>query len=63
MPAEQSEVYKATKGAAQALLGKVYLYHGTFDADKFADAASAFADVIASPAYSLKTGDDYQKPI
>ena len=60
LPAEQSEIYKATKGAAQALLGKVYLYHGTFDADKFADAASAFADVIASPAYSLKTGDDYK---
>ena len=60
LPAEQSEIYKATKGAAQALLGKVYLYHGTFDADKFADAASAFADVIASPVYSLKTGDDYK---
>ena len=60
MPAEQSEIYKATKGAAQALLGKVYLYHGTFDADKFADAASVFADVIASPVYSLKTGDDYK---
>ena len=60
LPAEQSEIYKATKGAAQALLGKVYLYHGTFDVDKFADAASAFADVIASPVYSLKTGDDYK---
>ena len=60
LPAEQSEIYKATKGAAQALLGKVYLYHGTFDADKFADAASVFADVIASPVYSLKTGDDYK---
>ena len=60
LPAVQSEIYKVTKGAAQALLGKVYLYHGTFDATKFADAASAFADVIASPEYSLKTGDDYK---
>ena len=60
LPAVQSEIYKVTKGAAQALLGKVYLYHGTFDATKFADAASSFADVIASPEYSLKTGDDYK---
>lgn len=59
LPVVQSDVYKVTKGAAQALLGKVYLYHGTFDDDKFADAASAFSDVIGSPQYSLKTGDDY----
>ena len=32
LPVVQSEVYKVSKGAAQALLGKVYLYHGTFDA-------------------------------
>lgn len=60
LPLEQSEVYKVSKGAAQALLGKVYLYHGTFDADKFADAASAFADVIGSEQYSLKLEEDYQ---
>ena len=59
LPVVQSDVYKATKGAAQALLGKVYLHHGTFDDDKFADAASAFSDVIGSSQYSLKTGDDY----
>jgi hypothetical protein len=59
LPVVQSDVYKVTKGAAQALLGKVYLYHGTFDDDKFADAASAFSDVIGSSQYSLKTGDDY----
>ena len=59
LPVVQSDVYKVTKGAAQALLGKVYLYHGTFDDDKFADAASAFSDVIGSMQYSLKTGDDY----
>ena len=59
LPVVQSDVYKVTKGAAQALLGKVYLYHGTFDDDKFEDAASAFSDVIGSSQYSLKTGDDY----
>jgi len=60
LPTVQSEVYKVSKGAAQALLGKVYLYHGTFDATKFADAASSFSDVIGSTQYSLKTGEDYQ---
>ena len=58
LPEVQSETYKVTKGAAQALLGKVYLYHGTFDATKFADAASIFSEVIGK--YSLKTGEDYQ---
>ena len=60
LPAVQSEIYKVTKGAAQALLGKVYLYHGTFDATKFADAATTFSEVIGSAQYSLKTGDDYK---
>jgi len=60
LPTVQSEVYKVSKGAAQALLGKVYLYHGTFDATKFADAASSFSDVIGSTQYSLKIGEDYQ---
>ncbi len=46
--------YKVTKGAAQALLGKVYLYDG-----KFSDAATALNQVISSNLYSLVTGDDY----
>lgn len=46
--------YKATKGAAQALLGKVYLYDG-----KFSDAATVLNQVISSGQYSLTTGDDY----
>ena len=31
LPAKQTLPYKATKGAAQALLGKLYLYHATYD--------------------------------
>jgi hypothetical protein len=60
LPVVQDDVYKVNKSAAQALLGKVYLYHGTFVPAKFADAASAFSDVIGSSQYSLKTGEDYQ---
>lgn len=48
-----NEKYKVTKGAAQALLGKVYLYHGKFDASKFADAAVQLKAVINSGLYSL----------
>jgi starch-binding outer membrane protein, SusD/RagB family len=44
------EIGRATKGSAQALLGKVYLYQ-----DKFAEAASALEEVIASGNYSLAT--------
>jgi len=61
LPVSQSFPYKATKGAAQALLGKVYLYHGTFDNTKFADAASTLGDVISSNKYSLATGTDYDE--
>lgn len=61
LPVSQSSPYKATKGAAQALLGKVYLYHGTFDNTKFADAASTLGDVITSKKYSLATGTDYEE--
>ncbi|WP_395632592.1 RagB/SusD family nutrient uptake outer membrane protein [Flavobacterium sp.] len=39
---------RATKGAAQALLGKIYLYQ-----NKFVDAANALQDVIDSNNYSL----------
>lgn len=59
LPASQSEKYKITKGAAQALLGKVYLYHGTFDAAKFSEAASILAQVADNTQYSLVQGADY----
>jgi len=39
---------RATRGAAKALLGKVYLYR-----EKWADAASTFNEVISSGQYSL----------
>ncbi|EDP72379.1 putative outer membrane protein, probably involved in nutrient binding [Flavobacteriales bacterium ALC-1] len=58
LPATQDEVYKVTKGAAQALLGKVYLYHGTFVQSKFADAATMLNNVIGGQ-YSLTTGSNY----
>ena len=48
-----AEKYIITEHAAQALLGKVYLYHGTFDATKFSKAATELNKVIASKNYSL----------
>ena len=59
LPAKQTLPYKATKGAAQALLGKLYLYHATYDNSKFAAAASELNKVIADGQYSLITGDDF----
>ncbi len=61
LPVSQSSPYKATKGAAQALLGKVYLYHGTYDSAKFGEAATVLGDVISSKKYSLATGTDYEE--
>ncbi len=61
LPVTQDMDYKVTKGAAQALLGKIYLYHGTFDDTKFADAATELDAVINSGAYSLAQGADFQK--
>jgi len=58
LPPTQDQPYKVTKGAAQALLGKVYLYHGTFDQTKFANAATMLNNVIGGQ-YSLTTGQDY----
>lgn len=55
----QNEPYKVTKGAAQALLGKVYLYHGTFDQTKFGDAATVLNQVISSNQYTLALNDNY----
>jgi starch-binding outer membrane protein, SusD/RagB family len=43
-----SQTGRATKGAAQALLGKAYLYQ-----DKFAEAANVFEDLIGDGDYSL----------
>ncbi|MEH6537335.1 MAG: RagB/SusD family nutrient uptake outer membrane protein [Psychroserpens sp.] len=43
-----SEAGRVTKGAAQALLGKVYLYQ-----DKFSEAATVLEDVIANGPYDL----------
>ena len=48
------QVGRVTKGAAQALLGKVYLYKGDY-----ALAASMLDNVINSGQYSLTQGDDY----
>ncbi|MEB8344760.1 RagB/SusD family nutrient uptake outer membrane protein [Flavobacteriaceae bacterium KMM 6898] len=50
LPAVQSETGRATKGAAQALLGKVYLYQ-----NKFTEAASVLEEVITSGPYDLVT--------
>lgn len=44
------QVGRATKGAAQALLGKVYLYQ-----DKFSFAATTLENLISSNSYSLVT--------
>lgn len=48
LPVVQPETGRVTKGAAQALLGKVYLYQ-----NKFGDAATVLDQVINSGAYSL----------
>lgn len=49
LPATQAEKGRITKGAAEALLGKAYLYQ-----DKFSDAATVLDKVIAGP-YELLT--------
>ena len=51
LPANQTETGRITKGAAQALLGKAYLFQ-----DKFSEAATVLDLVIAGP-YDLV--DDY----
>jgi hypothetical protein len=50
LPAVQSETGRATKGAAQSLLGKAYLYQ-----EKFAEAAAVLEVVITTGPYSLAT--------
>ena len=48
LPYTQAEVGRVTKGAAEALLGKVYLYQ-----DKFSDAADVLESVINNGPYDL----------
>jgi hypothetical protein len=48
------QVGRVTKGAAQALLGKVYLYQGKYDL-----AGPMLDNVITSGSYSLALGADY----
>ncbi len=48
LPLQQSETGRATKGAAQALLGKAYLYQ-----EKYAEAADVLQEVINSGQYAL----------
>ena len=48
LSATPAQTGRVTKGAAQALLGKVYLYQ-----DKFSESAATFETLISSNAYSL----------
>lgn len=48
LPYVQSQTGRITKGAAQAMLGKVYLYQ-----DKFAEAAAVLEDLIDNGPYDL----------
>ncbi|RKR12387.1 putative outer membrane starch-binding protein [Maribacter vaceletii] len=50
LPSSQTDVGRATKGAAQALLGKVYLYQ-----DKFTEAANVLDNLIVTGPYDLVT--------
>ena len=50
LPASQAEIGRVTKGAAQALLGKVLLYQ-----DKFSESANVLEAVINTGPYSLIT--------
>ncbi len=52
LPDTQSEIGRVTRGAAQALLGKVYLFQ-----DKFSEAATILDQVVAGP-YDLVS--DYE---
>jgi len=52
LPEIPQQQMRATKGAAQSLLGKAYLYQ-----EKFAEAATVLEEVINSGSYSLV--DDY----
>ena len=60
LPTTQIRTGAATKGAAQALLGKVLLYHASYDDSKYAEAAAQFETVISSGQYRLLThGEEF----
>ena len=57
-----SDVGRATKSAAQALLGKIYLYWADFDNDntqRFSDAADQLREVVQSNIFTLE--DDFSQ--
>jgi len=54
LPYVQNQTGRVTKGAAQALLGKVYLYQ-----DKFAESAQVLEDLIANGPHRLLTTAEY----
>lgn len=54
LPYVQSETGRVTKGAAQALLGKVYLYQ-----DKFTESANVLEDLINDGPHRLLTSEEY----
>ena len=54
LPYVQSQTGRVTKGAAQALLGKVYLYQ-----DKFTESAQVLEDLIANGPHRLLTTEEY----
>ena len=54
LPYVQNETGRVTKGAAQALLGKVYLYQ-----DKFTESASVLEDLINNGPHRLLTTAEY----
>jgi hypothetical protein len=51
---DQSDLGRATKGAANGLLAKVYLYHAQFDPSKWANARAQCELVINSGLYGLE---------
>ncbi|GAA3566576.1 RagB/SusD family nutrient uptake outer membrane protein [Snuella lapsa] len=54
LPYVQNETGRVTKGAAQALLGKAYLYQ-----DKFDEAATVLEDLINNGPHRLLTSEEY----
>jgi starch-binding outer membrane protein, SusD/RagB family len=54
LPYVQNETGRVTKGAAQALLGKAYLYQ-----NKFAEAATVLEDLINNGPHRLLTSTEY----
>ncbi len=54
LPYVQNQTGRVTKGAAQALLGKVYLYQ-----DKFAESAAVLEDLINNGPHRLLTTAEY----